>query len=295
MPLNADLVARIKSNFKTLGSGELQAILTAQDRSQWSDEAFEAARQLLDERSKGDAKEPGTLSPEDDLWQDGEFVIMRATATLPPRCVRCNSPALSSALTIEHDSGAGSTQCCVCPYHFRWSQIATRVFRWGTAIGLLSLITLSFLVLDIPGGWIAKVVMWLAALGVGFAVAFLKPNIAWHMRRGGCFLVQFYVLYFTILAVPLFVGAIVAGAIIAVAGWNEGHYLLTLLATVPLVVAALLLLAFKLRLSVAGSQPGFLVLRGAGGHFLASLPAWPGYPRSAPVSSPGDVGRGEYV
>ncbi len=57
-PLDNDLVARIIDNLKDDPSEKLREMLARADNGKWSPEALEAARLLLDQRSKGTAPEP---------------------------------------------------------------------------------------------------------------------------------------------------------------------------------------------------------------------------------------------
>jgi hypothetical protein len=93
------LTAQIKRTFATLSTAELADILEKRDRSVWSEEAFVAAREVLEERVAGHSCEPAQLSVNDDMWQDGECVVIRDVAQLPDRCLICNH-ALASAVVI---------------------------------------------------------------------------------------------------------------------------------------------------------------------------------------------------
>jgi hypothetical protein len=306
MTLDPKLIARVKSNFVSLTSEELQGILTKVDRSQWSDEAFEAARQLLDERSKGAAREPATLSPDDALWHDGETVIVRTVAVLPPRCVRCNQAAASLVPVSKRNAPGTVVQCCVCPRHIQLSILAKRIHKWALVIGVLSFVILWLLVFELPGvGWKTKAVMVFTIIGLGIAIVYVWRTLgvneffAEHTRARGSIIMQMYAMRIQLFALQigclitcLLISAIAAGVGLLVEGWRQGFYPLVLLSTIPPVVGTVLLLRFKLRLSIADSQPGFAILEGTGARFRASLPVWPGYPRTTIVSSPGDVGRG---
>jgi hypothetical protein len=57
-PLDEGLVARILDSLKDHPSELLREMLARPDEDKWSPEAFEAARLLLDQRSKGTAPEP---------------------------------------------------------------------------------------------------------------------------------------------------------------------------------------------------------------------------------------------
>src|SRR5262245_44111817 len=57
-PFDNDLLARIIENLKIESSENLRKMLDPADRTDWSPEALQAARLLLDERSKGLAAEP---------------------------------------------------------------------------------------------------------------------------------------------------------------------------------------------------------------------------------------------
>src|SRR5205807_2870688 len=57
-PLDNGLVAQILDNLKDHPSENLRKMLARADEDKWSPEALEAARLLLDQRSKGTAPEP---------------------------------------------------------------------------------------------------------------------------------------------------------------------------------------------------------------------------------------------
>jgi hypothetical protein len=58
MTLDPGTVKTIKGNLAGTTSDELREILKHRDASRWSDEAFAAAQELLDDRAQGRAKEP---------------------------------------------------------------------------------------------------------------------------------------------------------------------------------------------------------------------------------------------
>ncbi|MGE3805136.1 MAG: hypothetical protein AB7K24_10730 [Gemmataceae bacterium] len=65
MNLNRALVDNIKHHFSLKATGQLEEILRSEDRTRWSEEAFEAAREVLAERAAGRAAEPA--EPVEDL------------------------------------------------------------------------------------------------------------------------------------------------------------------------------------------------------------------------------------
>ncbi len=293
MGLNASLVASIKSNLAKLSSDELRLIVTKRDRSQWSEESFEAARQLLAEREKGDSKEPGVLSPDDVAWQEGECsVVVRVSADLPPRCVRCNSSAASSVLNLT--AGKATMRCLICPRHQTISAIAVTAARVGLATGVISLVVL-FLTLSgaLNAGWSFWVV-FASLLAVALLYRFVWVRFSHHLNPGGSLLVQ--VQLGRVVVMLLFLGGLmtIITGMILVGGWRQGHHALVLMSTIPPAVGAPLL-AFKLRIALTKARPGFVVLSGTGRRFRESLPKWPGYPRTAPVTSPRDVGRNTHI
>lgn len=293
MPLNPQLIATIKLNFANLSSEELQGILTKRDESQWSDEAFEAARQLLEERDTGTAREPATLLPTDDLWQDGECVVLRDRAVFPPRCVLCNEPQ-TSAVPLLPDAGSSHLQCCLCPHHTRRSLLSRQAYRCGHAIGLWAIISLYFS-LDGLGDWKFKAAVSIGLLGLWIAVyvSWLGTKAVLYSNAWG--LAKFEIMRLFSLMLMLGAGLIAAAGWVVVEGWNQGFYLFVVLTLVPPVASVLLLFWFKLGLAVLPSATGFLVLSGTGTRFRASLPHWPGVPKDAPATSPSDIGKRTYA
>ena len=58
MGLDPALVKAIKANLAGTSSTELLHLLQVRDLRQWSEEAFAAAQELLDDRTQGRAAEP---------------------------------------------------------------------------------------------------------------------------------------------------------------------------------------------------------------------------------------------
>ena len=58
MTINAALIQQIKTRFSQKPTSELEALLTKHDASEWSEEAFAAAAEIIDERRAGKAPEP---------------------------------------------------------------------------------------------------------------------------------------------------------------------------------------------------------------------------------------------
>ena len=305
MALDPQLVHRIKSSFARLTSEELQGILTKEDRSQWSDEAFEAARRTLEERSRGVLSEPATLSPHDSLWQDSGKLVLRTTAVFPSRCIRCNQSTTALNPLYEIEAPGLIIRCCICSSHIRHSKAAKRIHYWTCVIGLLSFIWLSLSVLLAELDLSRKVVLFLtfAFCAEMFVLAWnslgAKKVAAELLRKEDStvmipysLIMRYWALQLGCLVTVFALVAILVCCGILIKGWKEGHYLLVLLATIPPVVGTILLLRFRLKWFLSKSQPGFGTLEGVGRSFLLSLPRWPGYPRSTPVTVPGDVGRG---
>jgi hypothetical protein len=67
MSRNSDLIDTIKMHFARKSSAQLLEIVNTKDHERWSEEAIEAAKQLLDERRAGQAEEPAT--PEEEAPQ----------------------------------------------------------------------------------------------------------------------------------------------------------------------------------------------------------------------------------
>src|SRR5262245_60336152 len=67
MALDPRTVKAIKDNLARTPSEELRRMLKHRDGRRWSDEAFAAAEQLLDDRARGEAREPvpGPVPPPD--------------------------------------------------------------------------------------------------------------------------------------------------------------------------------------------------------------------------------------
>jgi hypothetical protein len=61
MALDSALVKAIKANLAGTPSAELREVLQVRDLSQWSEEAFAAAQEVLDDRAQGRATEPEPL------------------------------------------------------------------------------------------------------------------------------------------------------------------------------------------------------------------------------------------
>jgi len=293
MSLDPNLIKRIRSNFESLSSDELQRIANGRDTSQWSEEAFEAARQLLNERSKGIALEPGVLSPEDNLWHDGNYIIARAYALFPNRCIICNRPSTTSFITLKSETdGDLVLHCQVCPTDLRLSRIAKPIHRICLLVGALTYISLLFSIFEGLEELKSKVGILVAAVCWGTIFVFVWTNyLAPHMRRGGSSLVQLQVIKLGCLVLP---GLFLFLVALLIRGWQEGYYLQVFLATIPPIVGSILLKIYYLQLSISSSQPVFFSVTGAGKSFRASLPLWPGYPRTESVLSPGDIGKKVY-
>jgi hypothetical protein len=66
MSRDGDLIDTIKANFARKSSAQLQEIVTTTDRERWSQEAIEAAKEVLDERRVGRAEEPETATEKEE-------------------------------------------------------------------------------------------------------------------------------------------------------------------------------------------------------------------------------------
>src|SRR5947209_5612419 len=66
MGVDRQLIGSIKKHFANKSSAQLDEIVKSEDRSRWSEEAFEAARELLAERAAGRAAQPAVAQPEPD-------------------------------------------------------------------------------------------------------------------------------------------------------------------------------------------------------------------------------------
>ena len=96
MTADATMVKNIKENFAAKRSDELKQIIQLQDRDRWSEEAFIAARELLQDRLDGIADEP----PEPALPQPPKFHLdTTATGIASPLCFGIQPSLLQPILT----------------------------------------------------------------------------------------------------------------------------------------------------------------------------------------------------
>jgi hypothetical protein len=90
-PLDDDLVARILENLKIEPSEQLREMLTQADGGDWSPEALQAARSLLDQRSKGLATEPKCRTTP---------LVAKAEQAAPSRVLREGDTVLAPSFSL---------------------------------------------------------------------------------------------------------------------------------------------------------------------------------------------------
>lgn len=170
MALNPQLVKSIKTTFARHSSDELRKILQERDGNTYSDEAFAAAEELLNERAQGTAKEPPPPPPpptreELAAFADGRLRIQIRSIGVLFYFLACVS-LLCGAASFLWNSFIGCLLVAVAVFY---SWLGFQIRRFSPRAQTLALFVSMLMMLNIPIGTFIGI--WI----------FMKLNQAEHL------------------------------------------------------------------------------------------------------------------
>ncbi len=164
MALNTQLVKTIKANFADKTTDELRLMIEQRDHSQYSEEAFAAAQEVLEERQAGKAPEPQAppVVPTSSSHSVGD-----------PRCPDSAENTISArslALCAALGGMTGFAGWIVLYLHFGGSSLTLEVLQQAACAG--------------AGGFILGPILRVSALPVGWLRVSLRSTDFRGRRRG---------------------------------------------------------------------------------------------------------------